>query len=1087
MKYGIGLDCGISSIGYSVMQLDVNDEPFRIIRIGSRIFKQAENPKDGSSLALPRRNARGLRRRIRRHQHRIERIKYLIVKNNIISEEKLSHLFDGELSDIYMLRTKALDEPVTNEEFARILIHLAQRRGFKSNRKNESSDEESGKLLSAISDNQILMQEHNYRTVGEMFYKDDKYKQYKRNKGESYTNTVSRDMIEDEIDKIFDSQRRFNKPFANVEIEQSYKDIVLSQRPFDVGPGKGNPNSPSPYAGNQIEKMVGKCTLFPKEERAAKATYSFQCFTLWQNINNLKIENNKDSRFLDDNERTILFKLCHKSPTVTYDKIRKELNLPETYVFANLSYADKSIQEVEKKSKFEFLKFYHQIRKTLDKFKKGYISNLTVNQLDSIGEIFTKYKNDKDILNQLEKANIPKEIFDTLLNLPTFSKFGHISIKACKILIPYMEKGLKYDKACAEAGIDFHAHGLTKQKFLPANGEQLEDIVNPVVRRAVSQTIKVVNSIIREQGCSPVYINIELAREMSKNFTDRKSIEKKQALNREYNEKIKEEIKELFKTVNPTGMDIVKYKLWKEQDGICPYCQQPIILIRLFDIGYVDVDHIIPYSISFDDSYSNKVLTFSKENRQKGNRVPMQYLHGKERDNFEIWVNTNIKDFKKKKNLLKQDIKGSDLEGFKARNLIDTQYLSKVIYNYINDNLLFAEYSNGKKKHVTAVNGAITAYVRKRWGISKIREDGDLHHAVDACVISCITDSLIRRITNYTKYHEVMYLDDFEDGSVAIDKETGEVIDKFPFPYPSYRKELEARTMHNAKEVISKLNLPNYTFEDIQSVKPAFVSRVVNHKVTGQAHKDTIRSGKVDGYVITKTDLTNLKFKNGEIENYYEPESDLLLYNALKARLIEFDGDAKQAFGNGYVMHKPKSNGEQGPIVKKIKIIEKSTSNVIARGDKGVAANGSMVRIDVFKVENDGYYFVPIYVSDTVKKELPNLACSAGKTGWKKMDDKDFVFSLYSNDLVKITSSKDMKLSLKFKDSTLPENVFGKEMFLYYIKANISTVSLTFEDIDGAYKLEGVGIKKLLNIEKYVIDPIGNINKISKEKRQRFK
>ena len=138
MKYGIGLDCGITSVGFSVMELDEHDEPYRIVKLGSRIFTQAENPKDGASLALPRREARGSRRRLRRHRHRIERIRYLLVQENILSEDELANLFSGQLSDIYMLRTKALDERLTNTEFARVLINLAQRRGFKSNKTTRS-------------------------------------------------------------------------------------------------------------------------------------------------------------------------------------------------------------------------------------------------------------------------------------------------------------------------------------------------------------------------------------------------------------------------------------------------------------------------------------------------------------------------------------------------------------------------------------------------------------------------------------------------------------------------------------------------------------------------------------------------------------------------------------------------------------------------------------------------------------------------------------------------------------------------------------------------------------------------------------
>ena len=256
MKYGVGLDCGISSVGYCVMALDSNDEPKRIVRLGSRIFDRAENSKDGSSLAKPRREARGLRRRIRRHKHRLERIRYMLVNDGIVTESELDNMFSGQLTDIYEIRTKALDMPITNIEFARVLINLAQRRGFKSNRKidEKSADKETGKLLGAIEKNKENIIANGYRTVGEMLFKDERYSKYKRNKGENYLNTVSRDMIADEIKKIFAAQRSFGVPFANYNIEKEYTNIVMSQRPFDLGPGEGNNNSPSLYAGNQIEK-----------------------------------------------------------------------------------------------------------------------------------------------------------------------------------------------------------------------------------------------------------------------------------------------------------------------------------------------------------------------------------------------------------------------------------------------------------------------------------------------------------------------------------------------------------------------------------------------------------------------------------------------------------------------------------------------------------------------------------------------------------------------------------------------------------------------------------------------------------------
>lgn len=150
IPYAIGFDIGITSVGWAVVALDSEDKPYGIINMGSRVFDAAEQPKTGASLAAPRREARSARRRLRRHQHRLERIRRLLLTENVISQAELDTLFAGKLEDIYTLRVKALDAPVSRTEFARILLHIAQRRGFRSNRKAETAKED-GELLAAVS------------------------------------------------------------------------------------------------------------------------------------------------------------------------------------------------------------------------------------------------------------------------------------------------------------------------------------------------------------------------------------------------------------------------------------------------------------------------------------------------------------------------------------------------------------------------------------------------------------------------------------------------------------------------------------------------------------------------------------------------------------------------------------------------------------------------------------------------------------------------------------------------------------------------------------------------------------------------
>lgn len=297
MNYRLGLDIGITSVGWAILEHDSSEEPFRIVDLGVRIFNRAENPKDGSALALPRREARSSRRRIRRHRHRLERIKTLLYNHEIITSERLQELYHGarDLTDVYELRYQGLERLLNQEEWARVLIHIAQRRGFKSNRKNDSKTKnDDGKLLAAVKGNQTLMHEKGYRTVGEMFYRDEKFSQHKRNKADLYGHTVGRNQILDEIKLIFNAQREFGNPSTVENFEKFYFDIISGQRSFDEGPGK-----PSPYAGNLIERMRGKCTFEKEEPRAAKACYTFELFNLWQKINNLKIDDiNMGSRSL---------------------------------------------------------------------------------------------------------------------------------------------------------------------------------------------------------------------------------------------------------------------------------------------------------------------------------------------------------------------------------------------------------------------------------------------------------------------------------------------------------------------------------------------------------------------------------------------------------------------------------------------------------------------------------------------------------------------------------------------------------------------------------------------------------------------
>lgn len=1094
MNYVLGLDIGITSVGWAALELNTHNEPIRIIDLNSRIFERAEVPKTGESLAAPRRMARSARRLTRRRAFRLHRVRRYLMRHHILTAEDIEALYadSAKNTDIYDLRYQALSQPVSNCDWARMLIFFAKHRGFKSNRKNASTAGDEGTMLQAVKENQDLLQK--YRTVGEMLYADNKFKTCKRNKGGSYALTVSRTMLADEIHTLFAVQRNLGQSYASEKLEAEYIDIFSAQRNFDEGPG-GN----SPYGGNQIEKMIGQCTFEKAEKRAPKASYAFMAFNLWQKINHFSLSEGGQRRFLGQPEKEILASLAWEKENITYWDIRKLLKLGDDVQFSDVNYtmkkskkseiADITGEEAEKKTKFSWVKEYHSIRRALDNVKKKRILELDRQQLDSIAYAFTVYKNDEAIAAYLRKQGIEQNDIDALLeHISGFSKFGHVSLKACYKMLPYLQQGYTYDKACESAGYDFRQ----------INQEDIKNIPNPVVKRAISQAVKVVNAVIRQYG-DPVEIHIELARELARNFQDRKKMESGMKENQARNERIKERLKQEFHVLQPTGLDIVKFKLYEQQNGACAYSQQMIDAERLLhDSSYAEVDHIIPYSRSFDDAYSNKVLVLTKENRDKGNRTPMEYFQDKpeRRERFISWVKHTIRDGKKRNNLLRVSYSSDAEMEWKSRHLQDTQYISRYLYNYLKTHYTLKEGCTGRKRRILPVNGAVTAYVRKRLGIAKIRENGDLHHAVDAVVIACVTQGVINAISRYSKIKELQQFK-AADGTI-VDMQTGEVLqtvnshkaDPFPEPWPKFRQELEARVSENPAEAIAGLCLPAYNKVAAADIKAPFVSRMPNRKVHGPAHKETIRSAKMkaDSYTITKTALSDLKLENGEIAGYYNPSSDRLLYEALKKRLEQFDGDGETAFSEPF--YKPKADGTLGPEVKKVKIMAKSNLNVSVNQGKGIAENGSMVRIDVFGVEERGktaYYFVPIYVADTVKPKLPDKAVVPNKNydEWKTMKDDDFLFSLYPNDLIYVESPRPISFHAA-EGSTLIPSITRKKIFLFYKNADISTASISVINHDNTYRKKSLGIKNIGKLAKYTVDVLGNIHCITKEKRLGF-
>lgn len=1146
INYRIGLDIGIASVGWSVILNNALDEPCHIVDMGVRIFEKPEDAKTGETLATARRGARSQRRLIRRRKHRLDRIKHLLEEKGIIVLEAFEKRYhEAGLPDVYELRTAALDRKLSNDELAQVLIHIAKHRGFKSNRKADTKDKESGLLLTATADNKKLLMEKGYRTVGEMLYKDSAFRLETpwnkvgftlnaRNRDGSYKHTMLRDLLVDEVNTIFDRQQALGNTVAGDDLREAYLAIMTAQRSFDMGPG-----GESPYALDGFGDKVGFCTLEPEEKRAPKAAYTAEYFNVLQKINHTRIISEfGEYRDFKPEEKEVLLNEVHIRKALTYAQVKAKLKLNATDTFSTLNY-NKQNGDLEKteKTKFISMPFTVSVKEILEGNPRENEADRCL--YDEVARILTDYKNDDNRTEALKKLHLADDKIQELLML-TPAQHLHLSVKAMNKLIPFLEQGMVYSDACEHAGYQSAAktkmHVLKSYKVHLADGsvdiektkviqneakeiqEQLQDITSPVARRAISQSIKVLNAIILKYG-SPQAVHVELAREMAKTFDERNKIKSSNDKRQAENEVFLNDIRKYIK--NPKGQDLVKYRLWQQQDGFDPYTGRKIPVEQLFKNDGYEIDHILPYSKSMDDSYANKVLVAAEANRLKKNQTPYEYFEHSNKssmtwDQYRSWVLSAIKDENKRRHMLKKHIHEDEERQFIARNLNDTRYATRFVLSLIRDYLEFAPWNtDGKKKHAFAVNGVITGYLRKRWGLPQKNRETHQHHSVDAVVIACVTDHMIQNISNYSKQLEM-------DQKRYVDPDTGEILDRakmdaatwkrklrMPMPWKTFRDELEIRLgdhplgfiMEHA-DVMTSLNLPEWMLCP-EVIHPIFVSHMETHKITGKAHDDTIRSGKylsTIGNAFSKVAIETLKIDNktGEIAGFADEhgellinaKSDMLLYNALKNELLGAKSEGRKPFydkdGNLIEFHKPKSDGTEGPVVKKVKI-KFNLKSGIALPNRAIS-KASMIRIDIFKVENPKkpgefkFYYIPIYFDDAAKKRIPMKAATAHKpkTNWKVMNESDFVFSLYPNDLMYIKSEKGITITINKKSTK------RKEILAYYTGADIGSANISAESHDDEFFARGIGIQNVDELKKYRVDILGNITLVKQEKRKMF-
>ncbi len=1071
-KYSLGLDIGTTSIGWAMLDLDKD----RIHDLGVRIFERPEDPQNGDSLAKPRRDARSARRRLKRRRQRLNHLKQFFIDQKILTKDQVEGVLDYRSDfnklDVYNLRAKALTEELSPEELLKVLYQIAKRRGFKSNRKVvEESDKEGGRVTSALKTNEKFLADNNYTTVGEALSRDEKFALHKRNKRDDYTNSFARDDFLCELEAIIKTQRNYAlknvpEPAINELIygiddgQVTNVSAIMYQRPF--------------MTKELIEKMVGNCTFEDDEKRAPKASYSFEVFRLASDLSHLVFiprdaskrqakRENLEVRLSPEQIKQVI-ELAKSQKSLTYKKVRSTAGISEDYVPKDVRGKKKDGDEFGEENVFGGLKAYNDIRLALKDLPEDWVKIDNESAINQIAYILTTQKADEGIRDELNLLPISDKAKEAIVKIkPTnFKAFGHLSIKALQKITPHILEGMTYDKACEAAGYDFKKQSAS-----------LEQITNPVVKRAITQTLKVVRAIERKYG-KPYFIKVETARDLAKNFKDRNAIKKENEENQGYNEDIKSIITDgyeaspktkggkqllshlkefnvrLNKNADFNGQQIIKVKLYREQNCVCLYSGKPIDFeTMLHDDNAYQVDHIIPFSRSNNDGMTNKVLVLTEENQKKGNQTPFEYFGADEK----LWkeyvarvgstyqtreVKKGDKDaginykyngyaMKKKQNLLLQDYKN---DSWNVRALNDTRYITRFIQNYLRQNVDFAE--GEEKQRVIAPNGTTTAYLRKRWGLAKDRAEDVLHHAKDAAVVAAIDQKIVMQANLYAKRHEIKaLLAATKTMEEKTDKLTGEITDEdefdkaqqrkaailvlsskhFPQPWDNFGKEVMKRTLNTDIATLQNelRGLENYDDEFRLSIKPIFVSRMPRRKATGSAHKETIRSPKVKDNDQRTVRMPLNKVKRKDIENSVLKESDKWLYDKLLERLDAHDNNPEKAFAEPIYKNDKKfdKNGKKLSPVSTIKVYSTQPSGFYINDGKAFVNNGSMVRLDVYQKPNKKgkieHFFVPVYAHQIGKnKPIPTKILPAPK-GFTDVDETfTKVCSLYPSDYVRI-------------------------------------------------------------------------------------
>lgn len=1087
MGIKVGLDIGVASVGWAVV-----DDEYTVLESGVNKFSEATASNNET-----RRSMRGSRRLTRRRKTRIADFNKLWLANKF-------DIPDSHILNIVETEVRALSEAISNDELYDILKAILKHRGISyledgdvkgSSEYAEGIKRNQNELMTKLP---CEIQLERLRTYG--FYRGQSVVE-----DVVISNVFTISKYREQATRILETQLQYNDRLTE-DFVADFMELFNRKRAYYDGPG--NEKSRTDYGKyttkqdasghfiteeNIFEKLIGTCSVYPSERRASGASYTAQEYNCLSDLNNLKVNGVPLTR----EQKIEIINTIKQSNVVNMRKIIKNI------IGEEITLLEGARIDVNEKEIFHTFEAYRKMKKELGMV--GFdVDALSVEEFDAIADVLTICTDKDQILNAFDNRffNLPQslslsdKVKNVLVdirkkNASLFSKYQSFSIKVMREdLIPTMyEENKNQMQILTEMGVFKKEHCDFKgRKYIPTE-VFTEEIYNPVVVKSARAAVKIINALIKQYSEIDEIV-IEMPRD--KNSDEEKNrIRKQQRLN-------ENEIKDIRKKIDDQyGFEIkeehfrhhkglaLKLKLWNEQEGKCLYSGKAIDIQELIENqNAFEVDHIIPLSISLDDSRNNKALVFAIENQRKGNRTPYQYLSAKTggwsyEEYQQMVLSLPYKAGKRRNLLFEEDITKLDVvQGFIHRNLIDTAYASRVVLNTLQD--FFR--ANDAATKVSVIRGAFTHQMRVNLKLDKYRDEDYSHHAIDAMLIAYSK-------MGYNAWHKLQ-------GEV-IDFETGEILrddtEKFADDN-TYKKILYEEKWYAIRQEITRAR---------QEIKYHFyVDRKINRGLCNQ----TIRGSRtIEGaiYKINKLNiykdfkLFNEKIKKGKEDSFLMKQNDPKTWEALMQIYKKYQDAANpfveyQKETGDYVRKYAKNHN--GPKVEVLKYVDGKVGSCIdishkyghEKGAKKVFLESlSPYRTDVYQHEKTGRYYLAglKYAHFICTKEgyridedaytkvlLQDKVIVPGQSRQNLAElGYQYIFSLYKDDIIVYEKNGEWYKE-RFLSRTRPES------FNY-----IETKPLVAEKFEGKEQNQ-VSLSKTTHIHKINTDVLGNEYVVYKEK-----